>query len=72
MGLWLEQRDDNGKLIASGRFQGGTVDLGEGRVYTIDQVRQLCRFSSHLPLEKRDWVLRIKSGLDDLLATEIC
>lgn len=61
MGLWLEQRDESGKVIASGRFSGGTVDLGEDRVFTLEQARQLCRFSSHLPLEKRDWVLRVRS-----------
>jgi hypothetical protein len=66
MGLWLEHRDNEGSLLSSGRFRDGAVDMGDGAVFTIDQARQLARHSTHLPLRRRDRVLRFQSRADDL------
>jgi hypothetical protein len=79
MGLWLEHRDDKGKLLERTRFSGGKVTMTdmveyvagsptdplrfEPLVLTIDEARHLCRASAHLPTEKRDWVMRI--GFED-------
>jgi hypothetical protein len=65
MGLWLEHRDESGNLIDRGRFLGGTVTLyemaEEPLTVSADQAMKLAKLSSHLPVEKRDWVLRIVS-----------
>jgi hypothetical protein len=59
MGLWLEARDDTGKVTFRSRFQGGIIDLYEQESITVEQAVKLSRLSGHLPLERRDWVLRI-------------
>lgn len=68
MALWLEHRDDKGTLIDRAQFSGGQVIMHEltdfayqdgPLVLSMNEARQLARVSSHLPVEKRDWVLRI-------------
>ncbi len=67
MALWLEHRDDKGSLIDRAQFNGGQVILHEMMdfaqegplVLSLNEARQLAKVSSHLPVEKRDWVLRI-------------
>lgn len=71
MGLWLEHRDEKGNLIDRGRFFGGRVimanlveyiDGGSTEVipeFTLREAQELCKPSNGLPLERRDWVLRI-------------
>jgi hypothetical protein len=74
MGLWLEHRDDKGTLIERSRFLNGSVTMvqlaeiyGDGStsaaVFSLKEAVALAKMSSHLPVEKRDWVLRV--GLAD-------
>jgi hypothetical protein len=79
MGLWFEHRDESGKLIDRVRFIDGHATLeslhefvgfapdGEERwkpfIVSIKDSVALARTSNYLPLEKREWVLRI--GFDE-------
>lgn len=60
MGLWLEQRDENGQLLAAIRFINGVADS-----ITIAEARDVCRVTAHLPIAKRAWALRIRFGEDE-------
>ncbi|HEU5118652.1 MAG TPA: hypothetical protein VFT74_18790 [Isosphaeraceae bacterium] len=65
MGLWLEQRDENGVLIAAGRFRGGLCATLLGGNVTLEEAREMCRPSAHSPVERRPWALRIRFGEDE-------
>lgn len=75
MGLWLEHRDDKGKLIERARFLNGSVTLSqlveitdEGSTeevcFSLKEAIALAKTSSHLPVERRDWSLRIGFGVE--------
>lgn len=67
MGLWLEHRDDSGKLLDRERFSNDLVIVSlaaEPFALTATEARVLSRASVHLPIEKREWALRI--GFDDI------
>lgn len=73
MGLWLEHRDEKGQLIDRACFQGGVVvmsnlteffdgmDAGVSPTFTIKDAIALAKLSAYLPVEKRDWALRVES-----------
>lgn len=72
MGLWLEHRDEKGNLIDRARFYDGEVEMlglvevhGDGSTsaptFTLKEAMGLCKPSAHLPVEKRDWALRVQS-----------
>ena len=61
MGLWLEYRDIEGRLIERERFSNGVVPF-VARDIPLEEAVKLARLSSHLPVEKREWVLRIGFG----------
>lgn len=71
MGLWLEHRDEKGNLLDRAQFLSGSATLyhlcevnGDGSTqaptFTIKQAVELCKLSAHLPVEKRDWALRVE------------
>ena len=70
MGLWVQKRDDTGRLLASVRFFNGQADVGCGLTLTIDQARQLARHSANVPLIRRDWALRV-FGTEQELDNEV-
>ena len=70
MGLWFEHRDEKGNLADRGRFQSGSVEMlhlveihGDGSTsaasFSLKEAMALAKPSAHLPVEKRDWALRI-------------
>ena len=65
MGLWLEQRDESGKLLRRERFANGIVEKWEdfpinlAGIVSIQSAREVCRGTAHLPPERRPWALRI-------------
>jgi hypothetical protein len=63
MALWLEHRNDKGELLECVRFIGGRttvcIDADSDLELTVDEGRRLAQLSNHLPLDKREWVLRI-------------
>jgi hypothetical protein len=60
MGLWLEYRE-NGVLTEREPFVEGVAEF-VAAPYTIAQAVQLAKLSAHMPVEKRDWSLRIVFG----------
>lgn len=64
MGLHLERRDDSGRLVFRVRSSGGVFMLPDDLdTLSVEEARGLAKLSAHLPLERRDWALRI--GSDD-------
>lgn len=72
MGLWLEHRDENGKLVDRARFNGGIVVMTElpdaansdnPLSLTTSQALELAKVSAHEQLSKRAWALRVESDV---------
>ncbi len=70
MSLWLEHRDEKGILIEQAQFRDGRVEMlqlveihGDGSTsaptFSLKEALALAKPSSHLPLDKREWALRI-------------
>ncbi len=63
MALLLERRNEKGELTGWAQFFEGYVLLkseeGDDLELSVDEARQLAKVSSHLPVEKRDWALRL-------------
>lgn len=77
MGLWLEHRDNEGKLTDRVRFSRGFATLENVQellsfkdgveewkpmTVSIKDAMNLSRPLSHMPPEKREWALRIGFG----------
>lgn len=78
MGLWLEHRDEDGRLTDRVRFAGGHATLEtvqellsfkdgveewKPMTVSVKDAMNLSRPFSHMPPEKRQWALRI--GFDE-------
>jgi hypothetical protein len=63
MGLYLEYRDRQGVVRNRSRFFDGlvtwTLDCPDEERWTHERVRELVRPSAHLPIEQREWALRV-------------
>jgi hypothetical protein len=59
MALWLEHRDDKGVLIEGARFFNSSVTLIDQEPMALKEAVALAKPSAHLPVDKRDWALRI-------------
>lgn len=74
MALWLEHRDDKGTLIERARFLNGSVtllqlieitdEIVDGVCFSLKEAIALAKTSAHLPVERRDWSLRIDLGIE--------
>lgn len=58
MSLWIEIRDSDGNIVTKSRFAKGAATPFERELDIVDAV-SLAKSTSALPLEKREYALRI-------------
>lgn len=61
MGLWLEHRDDKGQLIEREPVLGGMAEFAFEQI-PIQEALARAKASAGMPLEKREWALRLSFG----------